>query len=889
MLGKDTSTALKKDGTVWAWGDNAYRNDDGSIRTDPYNGNEAMYGKLGFDSPQELITTPIELTYYVEDPTLPDDQLSKKDFKNILRVVSGDNHTLALDATGRVYAWGDNTYGQLGFRVRSGDSMGGILYSNYPALVNIPGNPFIISIAAGSNHSLALASDGSVYAWGRNNAGQLGNGKTTNDNAAAINAAYTWVPTRMKGFSDLYLDNVLEVAATAATSAVLLTDGTVWTVGSNLHGELGSGLYPVSGDSEAAKATQGSLTLVRVKYSAESRDRVGNVVERQEIRDINKIVGNGYNFAIISEEKEAFVWGDNMSHQVGAEKWLYTNASGAEWFGADDFATQPVKVQVGTKDMSADLDMTLKNVVDISIGGYQSADESNSSPVQILAVTMDAVYDYSGAVRKVISRDYQSWGWGNNENYKTGMDANVGYVNRAQKIEIFQPSNGVTYLEEGVQLQSLAAGGNHSAAFDTRGIVWTWGSNHYGQIGNFTYGMDPLHPDEILIQNKPSRVDEPHIAVYKVVEELNDQGELVRTETGNYNFQIKVPTTLETVTYDAAGNEIGRTSTSDAGVTDRLVAKYMYSFSVDKEVDEEKTRQLTYEALDGDIMGLSGLSTAGDDIGTRQSHLSYSTDGLRTEIITYDDVTISGKEYGSTRLIVRYKPKETGGEAGDRVVDAEMTGVAIVNILGPDESEKTVTNYDAGGNIIPEGDTTTAVGQSVVKEQVSHAFVALPKVAAGDGFSIALQIDGTVLAWGHNDKGQLGNGIEGEMSLTPEVVNFDFASAYADAADQRYIIQIAAGRDHAMALDNMGVVWVWGSNEYGQLGLSLEPDPITGENTIFRTPQPVTLDGATITGIFASEKTSYFVDPHGILFAAGDGEEFMLEAAKVKYPTLTDA
>jgi alpha-tubulin suppressor-like RCC1 family protein len=83
-------------------------------------------------------------------------------------VVAGGNHSLALKANGTVMAWGLNDQGQLG-------SSG----ANSATPMQVSGLNQVIQIAAGASHNLALKSDGTVWAWGANGFGQLGNGTTT--------------------------------------------------------------------------------------------------------------------------------------------------------------------------------------------------------------------------------------------------------------------------------------------------------------------------------------------------------------------------------------------------------------------------------------------------------------------------------------------------------------------------------------------------------------------------------------------------------------------------------------------------------------------------------------------------------------------------------------
>ncbi|MBA3807937.1 MAG: immunoglobulin domain-containing protein [Solirubrobacterales bacterium] len=90
-------------------------------------------------------------------------------------VAAGGRHSLALVASGTVYAWGNNEDGQLG--------NGGTATANTPAAV--PGLSGVKAIAAGANHSLALLGNGTVMAWGDNEGGELGNG-TTKESAVPV-------------------------------------------------------------------------------------------------------------------------------------------------------------------------------------------------------------------------------------------------------------------------------------------------------------------------------------------------------------------------------------------------------------------------------------------------------------------------------------------------------------------------------------------------------------------------------------------------------------------------------------------------------------------------------------------------------------------------------
>src|SRR5207253_1795485 len=90
--------------------------------------------------------------------------------RNVSTVAGGGSHSLAAKGDGTVWAWGLNDAGQLGD--------GTLTTRTTPVAVG--GLPVTYFIAGGTSHSLALASDGTLWAWGRNDLGQLGDCTATN-------------------------------------------------------------------------------------------------------------------------------------------------------------------------------------------------------------------------------------------------------------------------------------------------------------------------------------------------------------------------------------------------------------------------------------------------------------------------------------------------------------------------------------------------------------------------------------------------------------------------------------------------------------------------------------------------------------------------------------
>jgi hypothetical protein len=187
--GTSHSLVLTSDGRVWAFGDNGR-------------------GELGNDT-----TTNSDVPVQVPGVA------------GVTQIAAGNGFSVALTSSGNVLTWGDDSYGELG-----GDYAGRFGYSTRP--VHVHGLTGVTQIAAGGRFILALRSDGTVWAWGQNGSGQLGNGATTNSD----------VPVQVTGLS-----RVTQIAAGSDSAMAALTKGfittltTVWTWGANDDGQLGDG------------------------------------------------------------------------------------------------------------------------------------------------------------------------------------------------------------------------------------------------------------------------------------------------------------------------------------------------------------------------------------------------------------------------------------------------------------------------------------------------------------------------------------------------------------------------------------------------------------------------------------------------------------------------
>jgi alpha-tubulin suppressor-like RCC1 family protein len=150
------------------------------------------------------------------------------DISDWVQLSSGGNHSLGLRANGTAWAWGLNSFGQLGDNT--------ITSRRSPVSV-VGGYTDWKQVSAGYSHSLGIRANGTAWAWGRNLGGSLGDSTTTSRRSpVSVVGGYTdWVQVDAGGHSNLGLR----------------ADGTLWAWGRNVHGELGdnttsSRLSPVS-------------------------------------------------------------------------------------------------------------------------------------------------------------------------------------------------------------------------------------------------------------------------------------------------------------------------------------------------------------------------------------------------------------------------------------------------------------------------------------------------------------------------------------------------------------------------------------------------------------------------------------------------------------------
>lgn len=323
--------------------------------------------------------------------------------KTIVQVARGQSFTLALTSEGKVYAWGLNSVGQLGDGTTTSRSLPVEVTTTTGALAG----KFVVGIAAGGTHSLAVCSDGTVAAWGNNFSGQLG----VNEVQAVIpDVSVPMAVNTASGTSALFGKSVTAVAAGSVHSYALCSDGTVAAWGINSASNLGDG------------TTTLRIAPVAVSITTALAGKIVTAIA----------AGNAGGLALCLDGT-LVAWGGNAG-QVGDNTTITRS--------------RPVAVNT-TSGLSA---LHGKTVTAIAMGQVHS-----------LAVCSD------GSLAA----------WGSNTDGRLGIGAEPAAV---PNVLVPTAVNGGAL--SGKVVKAVAAGSTHTVALCSDGTLAAWGNGTSGQLGD---------------------------------------------------------------------------------------------------------------------------------------------------------------------------------------------------------------------------------------------------------------------------------------------------------------------------------------------------------------------------------------------------------------------
>jgi len=336
---------------------------------------------------------------------------------------------------GELWTWGDNATGRLG--------LNDAVATDRSSPAQVGATTSWAHVSAGYEHSLAVRGNGTLWGWGRNAEGQLGNNTTTaRSSPAQVGTLTDWRATTGGEYH----------------TAAIKTDGTLWTWGSGANGRLGSN----------ATATRSSPAQVGA------------------LTDWTSVISSGeYHTVAVKANGTLWTWGEGAYGKLGA----VTNV-----------ANQSSPTQVGAlttwRQASAGSYHTLAVKTDGTLWswgrnthgqlGKNTATTAHiSSPAQVGALTDWALVAAGGYHSVALKTDGTLWNWGRN---------NAGQLG----------DNSTTLRSSPVQVGSLtmwsaiAPGELHTVALKTDGTLWAWGDNAQGKLGlNTAVATDVSSPTQV--------------------------------------------------------------------------------------------------------------------------------------------------------------------------------------------------------------------------------------------------------------------------------------------------------------------------------------------------------------------------------------------------------
>ena len=350
---------------------------------------------------------------------------------NVKQVVCGSYHTFILKNDGSLWACGQNNKGQLGL----GDTTNRNIFTKVTTNINND----VKQVACGNNHTIILKNDGSVWSCGQNTSGQLGLGDNTD------RTTFTQVTTNIN-------NDVKQIACGAAHTFILKNDGSIYSCGYNNYGQLGVG----------DTTNRNAFTQVTTNIN----------------NDVKQIAcGQNYTF-ILKNDGSVWSCGYNAYGQLG----LGTSGSSNN---KSTFTQVTTNINNDVKQISCGSEhaFILKNdgsAWSCGVNSYGQLGLSNTSQKTTFA-----------KITTNINNDVKQIACGNNHTVILKNNGSVwccgynGYGELGLGITDYDAHNTFTQVTTNINndVEQIDCGNGHTIILKNDGSAWSCGRNNYGQLG----------------------------------------------------------------------------------------------------------------------------------------------------------------------------------------------------------------------------------------------------------------------------------------------------------------------------------------------------------------------------------------------------------------------
>jgi alpha-tubulin suppressor-like RCC1 family protein len=815
--GETHTAAIRSDGALFAWGSNRY----GQL-ANPVTGYFAS------------VSSPVQIGT-----------------SSWTAVSAGGSHTVAIRSDGALFAWGDRRDGQLGDGVASA-------FSFITSPIQI-GTSSWTAVSAGGTHTAAIRSDGALFTWGRNNAGQLGNGTSSTRSSPVQIGTSSWTA----------------VSAGVQHTAAIRSGGSLFTWGLNNSGQLGDG--STSNRSSPVQVGTSSWTAVTAGWFATAAIKLGGSLftwgrnywgglgigalgNRSSPVQVGTsswtAVAMTYNHTVaIRSDSRLFTWGRNNFGQLGNFQPAgdsTSTSSPVQVGGNQGLLSQSSPVQIGTSSWTA-VSAGQTHTAAIRSDGALFAWGVNSfgqlgdgtttnkfSPVQIGTSKWIAVAA-GGRHTAAIKLGGTLFTWGNNTYGELGTSttsrsspAQVGTSNwksvaADQGTTAAIRSDGALFTwGKGTILGSqtdifswtaVSAGGTHTAAIRSDGALFTWGVNTSGQLGD---SVESIIRSPIQIGTSSwtaVSAGSEHTAAIRSDGALFTWGANSNGQLGDADFARSSPVQIGTSSWTAVSTGANLTAAIRLGGS-----LFTWGFN--------------YHGQLGD--GTSGTGTEKSSpvqIGT-SSWTAVSTGQRHTAAIRSDGALFTWGYNNFGQLGLTSTPNSWTAIAAGGLHTAAIRSDGALFTWGD----------NTYGRL---GDGTSGYGTNT-SSPIQIGTSSWTAVSAGRYHTAAIRLGGSLFTWGRNSRGQLGDGTVGYGTNKSSPVQIGTSSWTA----------VSAGNNHTAAIRSGGALFTWGSNNNGQLG---HGTPGYG----YGSSSPVQVGTSSWTAVSAGGEHTAAIRSGGSLFAWG--------------------